>query len=78
MRKYIIIDSDNISSVDFSEVIETSPETLRYSVDGSKAILKYDGVQPPSLNGEAEYTHSEILTILNDEEGEWTGGSLWL
>ena len=70
MRTYCIINSSEVSSVDFDQVLQTSADTLRYSVDGSKALLKYEGDQPSFLSGKQEYTHEEILTILSG--AEWT------
>jgi hypothetical protein len=69
-RKYVIIDKAEVSSVDFSKVLETSADTLRYSVDGSKTFVKYEGEQPSFLSGETEHSHSEILEILGT--AEWT------
>jgi len=70
-RKWVIIDKDDVSSVDFSQVLETSADTLRYSVDGNKTFVKYEGSQPSFLSGKTEYSHSEILAILNEVDGEW-------
>tara|TARA_R110002051_G_scaffold314369_2_gene391388 strand:- start:180 stop:422 length:243 start_codon:yes stop_codon:yes gene_type:complete len=70
-RKYVIISKDDVSSVDFSQVFETSADTLRYSNDKSKTFVKYDGSQPSFLSGKTEYTHSQILSILDDVDGEW-------
>jgi hypothetical protein len=67
---YVIVPSSELSTVDFSEVAETSESTLRYSLDNSKFILKYKGDQPSFLSGNTEYTNSEILAIL--EGDEWT------
>jgi hypothetical protein len=69
-RTYVIIDSSEVDGVDFNQVMQTSSDKLRYSLDGSKALLKYEGDQPSFLNGKTEYTHSEILTILDGTE--WT------
>ena len=69
-RTYVIIDSSEVSSVDFNQVMQTSADKLRYSLDGSKALLKYEGTQPFFLLGKTEYTHEEILTILSGPE--WT------
>ena len=69
-RKYVIIKSDEVSSVDFSKVDETSADTIRYSVDGTKTFVKYDGAKPTFLYGKDTYTHSQILTILATDE--WT------
>ena len=41
-RRYLIIPTSLTGSVDFNQVHETSAETLRLSVDGSKTFLKYD------------------------------------
>ena len=70
-RKYVIIDKDDVSSVDFSKVLETSADTLRYSNDGNKTFVKYEGNKPSFLTGKTEYNHSEILAILNEVDGEW-------
>ena len=71
---YIIVDTSEVDSVDFNEVINTSKEMLRYSVDGTKTFVKYEGDQPSFLSGKQEYTHSEILTILSG--AEWTSDEL--
>jgi len=74
MRTYCIIDASDVSSVDFDQVAETSADTLRYSVDGTKTFVKYEGTQPSFLSGKTEYTHSEILSILSGPE--WTSGEI--
>ena len=71
-RKWVIIGKNDVSSVDFSQVMETSANTLLYSTDGNKTFVKYEGNQPSFLSGKTEYTHSEILAILRDEDGEWS------
>jgi len=70
MRTYVIIDASDVSSVDFDQVAETSADTIRYSLDGTKTFVKYEGEQPSFLSGKTEYTHSEILAILTGDE--WT------
>ena len=70
-RTYVIIDSDEVDSVDFSQVDETSADTIRYSVDNSQTFVKYDSDTTPSfLEGKTQYTHSEILNVLATDE--WT------
>ena len=71
-RKWVIIGQNEVSSVDFSKVMETSADTLRYSTNGSKTFVKYEGSQPSFLTGKTELNHSEILAILNDTDGEWS------
>lgn len=68
MRKYVIINTSDLSAVDFNQVLEADETKLRYSVDGTKTFVKYEGEQPSSLTGKTEYTNSEILTILAGDE----------
>jgi len=70
MKTFVIIDASEVSSVDFDQVAETSVDTLRYSLDGTKTFVKYEGTQPFFLLGKTEYTHEEILSILSGPE--WT------
>lgn len=69
-RQYVIIDASEVSSVDFDQVLETSADTLRFSLDGSKTFVKFEGETPSSLAGKTANTHSEMLEILAGEE--WT------
>jgi len=71
-RKYVIIDADEVASVDFSQVAETSAGTVRYNIDpaGTKTFVKFDGDTPSFLEGKTQDSHSEILTILAGPE--WT------
>ena len=74
-RHYIIISSGDAETlVDFSEVLETSFNTLRFSVDGTQTFVKYKGDIPPSVSScpskSEEYHHAEILEILSGED--WT------
>lgn len=74
MRTYVIINSSDVSSVDFSKVAETSADTLRYSLDGSKTFVKFEGDAPAFLEEKTQYTHSEILDILATEE--WSDNNI--
>ena len=70
MKSYCIISSDDVSSIDFDQVLETSKETLRYSLDGSQTFVKYEGAKPRFLYGKDTYTHSQIREILAGSD--WT------
>jgi len=70
MRKYVIIDASEVSSVDFNQVLETSADTLRYNLAGTQTFVKFVGDTPSFLEGKTTYTNAEILTILGGEE--WT------
>ena len=69
-KKYIIITKDEVASVDFSQVDETSADTLRYNNAGTKTFVKFEGNTPSFLNGKTQYTHTEILAELG--KSEWT------
>lgn len=73
-RRYVIIPESEINKIDFTEVLETAPETCRYSVDGTKTFVKYEGEMPVSVSDvtdkSQEYTHSQILELLAGPE--WT------
>ena len=69
MRKYVIVNSTEVSNFDFSQLVDSS-ETSRYSLDNSKIIARFEGDTPSFLAGETQYTNAEILTIL--EGAEWT------
>ena len=68
-RKYVIINASEVSGIDFSQIIETGENMLRYNNAGTKTIVKFEGNTPSFLNGKTQYNYSEILTKLN--ESEW-------
>ena len=75
MKKYLIIPATEVSKVDFDQVLETSADTLRYSVDGTKTFVKWNTTEDPSFVSELEetegpYNHEEILDLLSTDE--WT------
>ena len=61
---------DDVSSIDFSQVDETSEDTLRLSIDGTKTVLKFIGETPGFLVGLQQYTHAEARAIM--ATSEWT------
>ena len=67
---YVIYDMANISEVDFTQVYQTSEDTIRISLDGKKTVLKFVGNTPSFLVSLQQYNHSEILAIMNTSE--WT------
>ena len=74
MKTFVILNTDELGIVDFTQVAEISAETCRYSVDGTKTFVKYEGTQPFFLLGKTEYTHEEILSILSGPE--WTSDEI--
>jgi len=73
-RNYCIFSATEVDKIDFSQVCETSAETVRRSVDGTKTFVKWDGETPPCVSllqtASPHYTHAEIIDILSTEE--WT------
>lgn len=74
-RQFAIFSTTELDQIDFSEVLETSAETVRKSVDNSKTFVKWDGEAPPQsvealTTIEGYYTYEEILDILSTSE--WT------
>ena len=78
-REFMIFNVSESPLIDFSQVLETSIDTVRRSVDGTKTFVKWDGnTTPSSVDGlttkEGPYTYDEILTILNGPE--WTSNEM--
>ena len=53
-----------------SAAIESSKDTLRLSLDGTKTILKWDNETPEVFEDMDTYTHAEILAELAG--ADWT------
>ena len=70
-KKYVIIEKEHVDSIEFKHVLETSESTLRYSLDGTKTIVKFIGEVPSFLDGDKIYSHSEILEIINNPDNGW-------
>lgn len=73
-REFMIFNVSELNLVDFTKVEETSIDTVRKSVDGTKTFCKWDGAIPEFFSQmtttEGPYTYPEILTILATPE--WT------
>ena len=72
-RQFVIFDVAEIASIDFTQVLETSADTVRTSVDGTKTFVKWDTDNVPSCvenltTKSIYYTYDEILTILATPE----------
>ena len=79
-RTYSFINTSDIGSVDFSQVMETSAWTVRKSIDETQFILKWYTAQWPSFIAPSgsvtpvwEGTHAECLTKLTSSF--WTDTS---
>ena len=69
MTTYITFNVSEIDSIDFNQILETSVETLRYSVDKTQTLVKWDGEIPSCVLGlttkSAYMSYDEIVALLN-------------
>ena len=80
-RTYSTVLTSEIGSVDFSQVMETSADTVRKSVDKTEFVLKWKTVNWPSFispSGSMVPTwsgsHADCLTLMATEA--WSSGSM--
>lgn len=80
-RHYVIFDCTELSTIDFSQVYETSEATVRKSVDESQALIKYEYFTYTDQSGSlyetvpssvealttksSPYSYEEIIPILS-------------
>lgn len=85
-RKYVIFNVSELNSINFDEVLETSADTVRKSLDETKTFVKFEysaytdesgslveniPASVDALTTKSQlYSHSEILTVLAGTE--WT------
>ena len=72
-RNFMIFNVSELGIIDFNEVLETSQDTVRKSVDETKTFVKWEGNNTPTsvdslTTKEGPYTYNEILTILATPE----------
>ena len=77
-RKWVIITlsdytDDQLETLCLNAI--QSPNSLRKSLDNTKAILKWDGDTPSAFNGMTQYSHTQILTILKGSDWSDSSGS---
>jgi len=78
-REFMIFNVSELPQIDFTQVLETSADTVRKSVDETKTFVKWDGTTIPSsvdslTTKEGPYTYDEMLEILATLE--WTDPDL--
>ena len=77
----MIFNVSELLQIDFTQVLETSIDTVRKSVDETKTFVKWDGTTIPSsvdslTTKEGPYTYEEMLTILATPE--WTDPNIMM
>ncbi len=73
-RKFMIFNVIELPNIDFTKVLETSINTVRKSVDGTKTFVKWEGSIPDCVQNlstkEGPFSYDEILIIM--QSPEWT------
>ncbi|MDA7514173.1 hypothetical protein N8508_00130 [bacterium] len=73
-KTYAIAPIAELNNIDYSQVGETSANTVRKNVADTEFVLKWDGDMPSSVSAitptVTAYTHEEILAVMATEE--WT------
>jgi hypothetical protein len=71
-RQFMVFNVSELPNIDFTQVLETSIDTVRKSVDETKTFVKWDGEMPECVSTlttkEGPYTYDEILVILSTSE----------
>jgi len=72
-RNFMILDVSEISSLDFNDIMETSPESLRKSINETKTFVKWEGEKiPNSVNNlttkVGPYSYDDMIKILSTRE----------
>lgn len=80
-RNFMIFNVLELPNIDFTQVLETSEDTVRKSIDETKTFVKWDGeIIPTSVDSlttkEGPYTYEEMLVILS--QPEWTSNDVMI
>jgi hypothetical protein len=71
-RGFMIFNVSELPNINFEEVLETSIDTVRKSIDQTKTFVKWDWVMPICVSNlitkEGPYTYAEIIQILSTPE----------
>ena len=72
-RNFMIFNVSEINKINFDEVLESSAQWLRKSVNNQKTLVKWDGDTTPTsvqtlTTSEGPYTYDEITVILNSTD----------
>jgi hypothetical protein len=77
----MIFNVSEIDTIDFNQVLETSVDTVRKSVDETLTFVKWDSETTPTsvsslTTTQGPYTHTEILSVLSTETWAPSGGDM--
>jgi len=76
-RRYVTFNINEKDDINYSEVYETSQDSLRLSTDTSSSFVKYNQPQPTSVSSlttkSQEYTYTEFIVLLATPA--WSGSA---
>ena len=71
---YAIIQTSDLSNIDFDQIGETSADTLRYNLAGTEFVIKWNTtptfISDGSVLPVSELTHAEALAVM--ATAEWS------
>lgn len=71
---YAIIQTSDLASIDFSQIGETSADTLRYNLANTEFVIKWNSTPTFISDGTivpvSELTHAEALALM--QTAEWS------
>jgi hypothetical protein len=71
-RTYMIFSSSEMGLINFNEILDDNYETMIFSLDGSKIVVKWEGDQPEFVNElrtiEGFFNKDQMLDILRTPE----------
>jgi len=77
-REFMVFNVSELDKIDFTQVLETSIETVRKSIDETLTFVKWEGEIPSSVSSlttkQGPYTYIEILNILTGPE--WSSNDI--
>lgn len=71
MRTYAVINITDLELIDFSQIEETSRDTIRKSLDNKQFVIKWQEGQEPTFISDGTvipvgiYTHSKCLELMD-------------
>ena len=68
-RQFIIFNVSELAKINFEEVLETSEDTVRRSLDGTKTFVKWEDTIPQCIQllttADGPYSYQEMLELLD-------------
>ena len=70
-RIYVIVNTNELSGLNYNELLTTSENTARLNLAGDKALVSYKGITPSALSNKTKYNNTEIRAIIDNINNGW-------